>query len=89
MTSSVAPVVANLWMEHVEEIALRTVPITVLIWKKYVNDVIGILPGNNTGPLRCLDCLRAETNHWIELHEPKILANERHSHHDSLERRLR
>ncbi|XP_063629974.1 uncharacterized protein LOC134801365 [Cydia splendana] len=46
MGSPVAPVIANIWMEHFEELALRSGPSVITMWKRYVDDVFCILKGN-------------------------------------------
>ncbi|CAH2217173.1 jg12081 [Pararge aegeria aegeria] len=45
MGSPVAPVVANLWMEHFQGQAISTEPIQIRIWKRYVDDVFAIVKG--------------------------------------------
>ncbi|XP_063535991.1 uncharacterized protein LOC134745832 [Cydia strobilella] len=45
MGSPVDPVVANIWMEHFEHLALSAPPVPVKIWKRYVDDVFCIIKG--------------------------------------------
>ncbi|CAH2097401.1 unnamed protein product [Euphydryas editha] len=44
--SNVAPVLANLWMEHFEEKALSLGPKTIRLWKRYVDDIFSIVKGS-------------------------------------------
>ncbi|KAI5638489.1 reverse transcriptase (RNA-dependent DNA polymerase) domain-containing protein [Phthorimaea operculella] len=46
MGSPVAPVIANIWMEYFEELALSAGPSTITLWKRYVDDVFGVIKGN-------------------------------------------
>ncbi|KAL0870054.1 hypothetical protein ABMA27_006218 [Loxostege sticticalis] len=48
MGSPVAPVIANIWMEHFEERALASGPGIVKFWKRYVDDIFCIMNGNQT-----------------------------------------
>ncbi|XP_041989067.1 uncharacterized protein LOC121740442 [Aricia agestis] len=45
MGSPLAPIIANIWMEHFEYLALATGPCTVKLWKRYVDDVFCIING--------------------------------------------
>ncbi|XP_041981008.1 uncharacterized protein LOC121734461 [Aricia agestis] len=45
MGSPLAPIIANIWMEHFEDLALATGPCTVKLWKRYVDDVFCIING--------------------------------------------
>jgi retron-type reverse transcriptase len=40
MGSPVSPIVANLFMEWFEKLAIRTFPYEIVIWKRYVDDTI-------------------------------------------------
>ena len=40
MASSVSPIVANLYMEHFEEVALRKAENLPRLWKRYVDDIL-------------------------------------------------
>ncbi|KAJ8734267.1 hypothetical protein PYW07_014818 [Mythimna separata] len=57
MGSPVAPVVANLWMEHFEDLAISTCPVPIKFWKRYVDDVFCILKGGIPEIERCLNHL--------------------------------
>ena len=46
MGSPVAPVLANIWMEHFEEKALSLGPKTIRLWKRYVDDIFSIVKGS-------------------------------------------
>ncbi|XP_045449970.1 uncharacterized protein LOC123658651 [Melitaea cinxia] len=46
MGSPVAPVLANLWMEHFEEKALSLGPKIIRLWKRYVDDIFSIVKGS-------------------------------------------
>ena len=43
MGSPVSPVVANIFMEHIEEIAIQQSPSPIWFWKRYVNDTFCFL----------------------------------------------
>ena len=45
MGSPVAPVIANIWMEHFEEKALATGPDLIRLWLRYVDDIFCIIRG--------------------------------------------
>ena len=51
MGSPVSPVVANIFMEHVEEEALRTSPHGVRCWKRYVDDTFCFLRRATVDPV--------------------------------------
>ena len=45
MSSPCSPVVANIYMEYFEELALGPeVPVPIKEWKRYVDDVFSIIP---------------------------------------------
>ncbi|XP_047984696.1 uncharacterized protein LOC125225163 [Leguminivora glycinivorella] len=59
MGSPVAPVIANIWMEHFEELALRSGPPVITLWKRYVDDVFCILRGSSDTVERFVDHLNS------------------------------
>ena len=46
MGSPVSAVIANMVMEDVEQKALATSPVKPFFWKRYVDDVISAVSGN-------------------------------------------
>ena len=46
MGSPVSAVIANMVMEDVEQRALATLPVKPFFWKRYVDDVISAVSGN-------------------------------------------
>ena len=46
MGSPVSAVITNIVMEHLEQRALATSPVKSLFWKRYVDDVISVVSGN-------------------------------------------
>ncbi|XP_063385614.1 uncharacterized protein LOC134671708 [Cydia fagiglandana] len=61
MGSPVAPVIANIWMEHFEELALESGPNVIRMWKRYVDDIFCILKGNN-------DTVKSYNEHLNSIH---------------------
>ena len=49
MGSPVSPIVANLFMEHLEQQAIATAPLTCTprLWKRYVDDILEIIKEGN------------------------------------------
>ena len=50
MGSPVSAVVANLYMEHFEQIAFNSVLHRPRLWKRYVDDTLCIIGSNETPP---------------------------------------
>ena len=48
MGSPVSPVVANIFMEHMEAEAIETCPYTLRCWRRYVDDVFAIVRKEGT-----------------------------------------
>ena len=46
MGSPVSVVVANIVMEHIEDLALSTSPVPTIFWKRYVDDVVMAIPAD-------------------------------------------
>ena len=51
MGSPVSAVIANMVMEDVEQRALATSPVKPFLWKRYVDDVISVVSGNEVESL--------------------------------------
>ena len=51
MGSPVSAVIANMVMEDVEQRALATSSVKPFFWKRYVDDVISVVSGNEAGHL--------------------------------------
>ena len=47
MGSPVSVVVANVVIEHIEDLALRSSPVPTVFWKRYVDDVLSAVPANS------------------------------------------
>ena len=47
MGSLVSVVVADLVMEHIEDLALSTSPVPTIFWKRYVDDVLLGVPADH------------------------------------------
>ena len=64
MGSPVSPVVANIYMEMFEELALRTATHPPRIWRRYVDDTFCVITKTEVeGSLSHLNSLRTRT-HW-------------------------
>ena len=46
MGSPVSVVAANVVMEHIKDLALRSSPVPTVFWKRYVDDVLSAVPAN-------------------------------------------
>ena len=46
MVSPVSVVVANVVMKHIEDLALRSSPVSTVFWKRYVDDVLSAVPAH-------------------------------------------
>ena len=44
MGSPLSPILANIFMETLEDSFLQTLPTTIKIWKRYVDDIFAIIP---------------------------------------------
>lgn len=44
MSSSLSSVMANIYMEHFEEMALGTTPLKLIIWLRYIVDTLILWP---------------------------------------------
>ena len=70
MGSPVSAVVANLYMESFEELALESAPSRPRLWKRYVDDTCCILrTGDVDGLLNHLNSLRPTIKFTMELEE--------------------
>ena len=58
MGSPVSVVVANIIMEHIEDLALSTSPVPTVFWKRYVDDVLTAVPAD-------------QADGMLALHKPK------------------
>ena len=54
MGSPVSPIVANLYMEHLEQRAIETAPAECKprIWKRYVDDILAVIPSGQADNLK-------------------------------------
>ena len=68
MGSPCSPVVANIYMEYFENLALGPeLPVPVKDWKRYVDDVFSIIPkGNLDKMLQYLNSINPHINFTIE-----------------------
>ena len=75
MGSTVSAVVANLYMEFFEELALCTAPSRPRLWKWYVDDTCCILrKGDEDGLLAHLNSIRPTIKFTMEVEEGGSLA---------------
>ena len=49
MGSPVSVFVANIVVEHIEDLALSTSPVPTIFWKRYVDDVLTAVPADQVG----------------------------------------
>ena len=74
MGSPVSAVVANMYMEFFEELALETSPVKPTWWKRYVDDIFCILErGKENDLLFHLNSLRPEIQFTMELEQDRSL----------------
>ncbi|KAL0842148.1 hypothetical protein ABMA28_014324, partial [Loxostege sticticalis] len=64
MGSPLAPVIANIWMEHFEDLALANGPSTVILWKRYVDDVFCVIRINIMSTVRIENLGRENYDSW-------------------------
>lgn len=77
MGSPVAPVVANIWMEYFENVALSSSPLQIKLWKRYVDDVFCILKGDARGTdylLAHLNGVHSKIRFTCEIESDRCLA---------------
>lgn len=75
MGSPVAPIVAEIWMEYFEKLALDSSPIKPKIWKRYVDDTFVVLKRNEVDRfLNHLNSLHPKMEFTSELEENDSLA---------------
>ncbi|XP_063385554.1 uncharacterized protein LOC134671624 [Cydia fagiglandana] len=75
MGSPVAPVLANIWMEHIEA-SINLQPWAVKLWKRYVDDVFCIMKGGKQEVeqlLRYLNSIHPKTKFTYELESQRSL----------------
>ncbi|XP_050549769.1 uncharacterized protein LOC126910700 [Spodoptera frugiperda] len=76
MGSPVAPVVANIWMEHFEQLAISTATTSIKLWKRYVDDVFCVIEGGEQEVKVCLahlNNIHAKINFTYELENERTL----------------
>ena len=73
MVSPCSPVVANMYMEYFEELALGPeLPIQVKEWKKYVDDIFSIIPkGKRNTMLNYLNSIDPHIKFTVE--QPNVV----------------
>ena len=54
MGSLVSVVVANIVMEHIEDLALSTSPVSTVFLKRYVDDVLSAVPADHVDEMLAL-----------------------------------
>ena len=70
MGGSASPVIANLFMEHFERVALQNSPITPKIWYRFVDDTCVILRKTDTGAFS--DYINSQNPHIKFTCEPEV-----------------
>ena len=69
MGSPVSPVIANLFMEHVEEEAIRSCPYHVRFWRRNVDDTCFLQRSSVEGVLNHLNSISPSINFTVEQEE--------------------
>jgi len=74
MGSPVAPVIAEIWMEHFEKLAIDTSPVKPKIWKRYVDDTFCILKADEVDIfLEHLNSIHSKIRFTIEYEKEETL----------------
>ena len=73
MGSPVSPVVANIYMEHFEDLAVTTAPNPPCVWKRYVDDTFCILKTTVQETLSHLNSIRPTIQFTVEEEQEGVL----------------